>query len=145
MVQVKTKFKINKPTSDVFEALVDPNKMANYWFSSGSARVEQGKIITWRYDEYNAEVVIKVLEVEDNQKIVFSWGPEQEGTVVTMTLTESNRNSTIIEVTESGFKEDDPNLLERMVDQKGGWVYMLVGLKAYLENDVNTLRAALIH
>jgi uncharacterized protein YndB with AHSA1/START domain len=145
MVQVKTKFKIKKPTRDVFEALVDPNKMANYWFSSGSARVEQGKIITWRYDEYNAEVAIKVLEVEDNQKIVFSWGPEQEGTVVTMTITESDRSSTIIEVTESGFKEDDPNLLERMVDQKGGWVYMLVGLKAYLENDVNTLRAALIH
>jgi uncharacterized protein YndB with AHSA1/START domain len=145
MKQVQTKFKIQKPTNEVFEAIVDPEKMSNYWFSSGSDRVEQGKTITWRYDEYNAEVGIKVLEVETNQKIVFSWGPEEDGTVVTISLTESDQSSTVIEITESGFKEDDPNLLERMVDQKGGWVYMLVGLKAYLENGVNTLRASLIH
>ena len=36
--------------------------------------MEQGKTITWRYDEYNAEGVINVLEVEENKKIVFSWG-----------------------------------------------------------------------
>lgn len=145
MVQVNTKFKIYKPTNEVFEAIVDPEKMANYWFSSGTDRVEQGKTITWRYDEYNAEVGIRVLEVEENQKIVFSWGPEEDGTIVTITLTGSDQNSTVIEITESGFKEDDPNLLERMVDQKGGWTYMLSCLKAYLENGVNTLRASLVH
>lgn len=142
-MQVKTKLKIQKPVHEVFEALVDPQKMANYWFSSGSGRVEQGKTITWRYDEYNAEVSINVLEVEDNKKIVFSWGNPEEETIVAIVL-KPDHNSTIIEVTESGFKENGAEILNKVIGQKEGWVYMLTCLKAYLENGINNLRAALV-
>ncbi|QED49400.1 SRPBCC family protein [Cytobacillus dafuensis] len=143
--QVITKLKILKPANEVFEAIVDPEKMANYWFSSGTARVEQGKKIIWRYDEYNAEVVINVLEVEKNRKIVFSWGKEGQETVVTIELKDLDHTSTIIEVNESGLKEDDPEIVSKMIGQKEGWVYMLTCLKGYLENGINILRASLIH
>ncbi|HYK74835.1 MAG TPA: SRPBCC family protein [Pseudoneobacillus sp.] len=143
--QITTKFKVLKPVNEVFEAIVDSQKMSNYWFSSGTDRVEQGKTITWRYDEYNAEVIIHVLEVVENEKIKFTWGADGEETVVAITLRELDRISTIIEVNESGFKENDPELLNKMVGQKGGWVYMLTCLKGYLENDMNNLRASLIH
>jgi uncharacterized protein YndB with AHSA1/START domain len=143
--QIATKFKIFKPANEVFEAIVDPGKMANYWFSSGTDRVALGKTITWRYDEYGAEGVIKVSEVENNQKIVFSWGEEGKETTVSITLIAIDQATTIIEVIESGFKEDDPDLLNKMVGQKGGWVYMLTCLKGYLENGVNNLRASLVH
>jgi uncharacterized protein YndB with AHSA1/START domain len=143
--QVVTKFKIFKSTNEVFEAIVDPEKMANYWFSSGTDRVGQGKTITWKYDEYGAEGVINVLQVEENKKIVFSWGGDGEETIVTITLDEIDHTTTIIEVKESGFIEDDPELLNKMVGQKGGWVYMLTCLKGYLENGVNNLRASLVH
>lgn len=144
-VEITTKFKIHKPANEVFEAIADPYKMANYWFSSGTGRIEQGKKITWRYDEYNAEVLITVLEVEEGKKIVFSWGEEGLETTVTITLSTLEEASTEIGITESGFKEDDPDLVEKLVGQKGGWVYMLSCLKGYLENDINTLRASLIH
>jgi uncharacterized protein YndB with AHSA1/START domain len=143
--QVITKFKIYKPANEVFEAVVDPEKMANYWFSSGTDRVAKGKTITWRYEEYGAEGVIKVSEVVDNKKIVFSWGDEGEETLVTITLEKIDQATTIIEVNESGFKEDDPDLLNKMLGQKGGWVYMLTCLKGYLENGINNLRASLVH
>jgi uncharacterized protein YndB with AHSA1/START domain len=143
--QVITKFKIYKPANEVFEAVVDPEKMANYWFSSGSDRVAQGKTITWRYEEYGAEVVIKVSEVVENKKIVFSWGVEGEETLVTITLERIDQTTTLIEVNESGFKEDAPDLLNKMVGQKSGWVYMLTCLKSFLENGVNNLRASLVH
>lgn len=143
--QIITKFKILKPANEVFEALVDPEKMSNYWFSSGTGRVDQGKTITWRYDEYNAEVDIHVLEVEENRKIKFTWGEYGQETVVTITLKELDHTSAIIEVNESGFKEDDPELVDKMIGQKEGWVYMLTCLKGYLENGVNNLRASLIH
>ncbi|MFF2288626.1 SRPBCC family protein [Peribacillus butanolivorans] len=143
--QVTTKFKILKPVNEVFEAIVDPEKMSNYWFSSGTGRVEQGKTITWRYDEYNAEGVINVLEVEKDKKIVFSWGGYGQETVVTITLKELDNTSTIIEVNELGFKEDDPEIINKMIGQKEGWVYMLTCLKGYLENGINNLRASLIH
>ncbi|MBK5445155.1 MULTISPECIES: SRPBCC family protein [unclassified Peribacillus] len=143
--QVTTKFKILKPVNEVFEAIVDPEKMSNYWFSSGTGRVEQGKTITWRYDEYNAEGVINVLEVEEDKKIVFSWGGYGQETVVTITLKELDNTSTIIEVNELGFKEDDPEIINKMIGQKEGWVYMLTCLKGYLENGISNLRASLIH
>ncbi|NOU96984.1 hypothetical protein GC093_27715 [Paenibacillus sp. LMG 31456] len=143
--QVITKFIMLVPANEVFEAIVDPEKMSNYWFSSGTGRVEQGKMITWRYDEYNAEVVINVLEVEENKKIIFSWGGYGQETIVTILLKELDNRSTIIEVNESGLKEDDPEIVNKMIGQKEGWVYVLTCLKAYLEKGVNNLRASLIH
>ncbi|AZU64565.1 SRPBCC family protein [Neobacillus mesonae] len=140
-MNITTKFKILKPANEVFEVIVDPKKIGNFWFSSSSERWEQGKSITLRYDEYEAEGVINVLEITKNKKIVFSWGE----TEVTMTLKELDDKSTIIEVIESGFNENDPELINKMVGQKGGWVYMLSCLKGYLEHGVTNLRASLIH
>lgn len=65
-----TKFKIDKPAYEIFEAFVDPAKIGNFWFSSTSERWEQGKTITVKYDEYNAQLDIKVIEIEANKKIV---------------------------------------------------------------------------
>ncbi|ANX11739.1 hypothetical protein ABE41_006935 [Fictibacillus arsenicus] len=144
--QVITQMKIVKPAADVFEAIVDPEKIGGFWFSSSSERWVQGRTVILRYDEYNAEGEIKVLEVEENKKIVFSWGAEHDnGSLVTIKLTELDDESTIVEVVESGLKEDDPDVVNKMMGQKEGWVYTLTCLKGYLENDVNTLRASLIH
>lgn len=144
--EIITKVKIHKPTNEVFEAIVDPTKIAHYWFSSSSERWAQGKSITLRYDEYQAEGVINILEVEENKKIVFSWGEESEGeTIVTITLIELDRVTTIIEVNESGFFGDDREIINKMLGQKEGWVYMLTCLKGYLENGIRNLRASLIH
>lgn len=137
---ITTKMKINKPASEVFEAIVTPEKMGGYWFSSGTSRVEQGKTITWKYEEYGAEGNIHVLKVEENKEIVFSWGE----TTVTMAFLETDEG-TLIEVSEAGLKADDPEIVNKMLGQKEGWVYMLTCLKGYVENDITTLRASLVH
>lgn len=144
--KITTKFKIIKSTNQVFEAIVDPVKIGNFWFSSSSERWEQGKLVTLRYDEYEAEGVINVLELDPNKKIVFSWGMETEdATVVTILFKELDHTSTIIEITESGFKEDDPEIVQKMIGQKEGWVYMLSCLKGYLEHGIKDLRGSLLH
>ncbi|MFQ3545715.1 SRPBCC family protein [Halobacillus rhizosphaerae] len=142
--QVSAKMKIRKPANEVFEAFVDPEKIGNFWFSRSSERWQQGKTVTLRYDKYDAEGNISVLEIEENKKIVFSWGGNGQETVVTITLKPLN-HSTVIEVIESGLQEDDPDIASKMMGQKEGWVYTLTCLKGYLENGVNTLRASLIH
>lgn len=143
--QITSKMNIHKPASEVYEAFANPEKMANYWFSSGTARIETGRTITWRYDEYNAEGEINVLETEENRKIVFSWGGKGEETIVTILLKQQETGNTIVEVVESGFKEDDPNFISKLLGQQQGWIYMLSCLKAYLENGINALRASLVH
>ncbi|OAB41596.1 hypothetical protein PMSD_00325 [Paenibacillus macquariensis subsp. defensor] len=139
-----TKFKILKPASEVFEAFVDPLRIGGFWFSSSSERWEQGKTVTLKYDEYNAEVDIKVTEIEVNEKIVFMWGASEEEHMVTISLKEQDDMSTIIEVNEEGFKENDDELIHKLIDNKEGWVYMLTCLKGYLEFGVRNLRAGLV-
>ncbi|MFT4413678.1 SRPBCC family protein [Fredinandcohnia humi] len=145
--QITAKMKIGTSADKVFEAIVSPEGIGNFWFSSSSERWEQGKTVTLRYDEYEAEGAIEVIEIEAHKKIVFSWGGELEGesTIVTIIFKEFDSRNTIIEVTESGFKEDDPERFEKMMGQKEGWVYMLTCLKGYLENGISTLRASLVH
>jgi uncharacterized protein YndB with AHSA1/START domain len=140
-----TKLKIEKPANEVFEAFVDPAHIKNFWFSS-SVRWEQGKTVTLRYEEYDAQTDIELIEVETNKKIVFRWGGEAEaGNIVTISLDELDSTSTVIEVREEGFREDDDELMSNLLDNKGGWVYMLTCLKGYLEFGINKLRAAIVH
>ncbi|MCQ6280605.1 SRPBCC family protein [Bacillus sp. EB600] len=139
-----TKFKIEKPTNEVFEAFVDPSKIGNFWFSSSSERWEQGKTITVKYDEYDAQIDIEVLEIKVNKKIVFRWGANGDGHIVTVTLKNIDHTGTIIEVSEEGFREDDDELINQLLDNKEGWVFMLTCLKGYLEFGVTKLRGGLV-
>lgn len=139
-----TKMKILVPANEVFEAFVDPEKIGNFWFSSSSERWEAGKTITLRYDEYDAQGDIEVKEIEENKKIVFVWGSNGDGHIVTINLEDLDNSSTIIGVTEEGFNEKDDEFINQIIDNKEGWVYMLTCLKGYLEFGINHLRAGLV-
>lgn len=135
---------ILKPANEVFEAFVDPTKIGNFWFSSSSERWQQGKTITLEYKEYNATGEIEVLEIVDNKKIVYRWGETGEAHIVTISLTELDDSSTLVEVIEEGFKEDDADFINQLIGNKEGWVFMLTCLKGYLEFGINKLRTGLV-
>ena len=99
-----------------------------------------------RYDEYDAEGESLSCEVIDNRRS-FTNGAEEEGEPhrVTITFNETSPGSTVVEVIEDGFIEQDPELIPKLVDNKEGWVYALTCLKGYLEFGVNGLRAALVN
>lgn len=141
---VTTKLRIQKPAHEIFEALVDPAQMANYWFSSGSGRWEAGETITLRYAEYRAQVDIKVTQLEADRRIVFQWVAPGDPQVVTIMLNELDQASATIEVTQTGWRPDEDHLIAKLLDNKEGWVYMLTCLKAYLENGATQLRASLV-
>jgi len=133
---------INRPARDIFEAFVDPAKIGKFWFSSSSARWEQGKTVTLRYNEYDAEGDIRIQKIEVDRRIEFRWGEGEEDHLVTISLTPSDSGRTLVEVTEEGFPEEGEDLIPMLVGNKEGWVYMLTCLKGYLEYGAD-LRAAL--
>jgi uncharacterized protein YndB with AHSA1/START domain len=135
-----TKMNILKSANEIFEAFVDPEKIGQFWFSSSSERWAQGKTITLRYEEYNAQGDILIKEILENEKIVFEWAG---GRIITIAFLPSEKEGTIVEVREEGFDESDEHILEQLVDNKEGWVYMLTCLKGYMEFGVD-LRAALV-
>lgn len=144
-MNTQTKIEIRKPAADIFEAFIDPIRIGSFWFSSSSERWEEGKTITLRYEEYDAQGDIHVLNMIDHQKIVYEWGREEgEPHLVTITFNEKNPAITVVEVTEDGFDDNDPELIPKLMDNKEGWVYVLTCLKGYLEFGVNRLRGALV-
>ncbi len=140
---LKSKMKILKPASEVFDAFVNPEKIGNFWFTASSHKWETGKTVTLTYDEYTAEFDIFIVETVPEKKIVFEWGSDNERRTNTILFEALDDSSTVITVLEEGWKENE-NLTNELLKNKEGWVYMLVCLKAYLENDVNTLRTGLI-
>ncbi|MDW4411312.1 SRPBCC domain-containing protein [Staphylococcus saprophyticus] len=134
-MDIITKMQVDVPRETVFEAFVDPEKIGGFWFSSSSERWEQGKTITLRYEEYDAELNINIERVEDNQLIAFTWGAHP----VTIQFEESEAG-TVVTTTEKDFDTQD---VKQLLGQKEGWVYMLSCLKVYLEYGV-TIRAAIL-
>ncbi|MDW3796585.1 SRPBCC domain-containing protein [Staphylococcus saprophyticus] len=134
-MDIITKMQVDVPRETVFEAFVDPEKIGGFWFSSSSERWEQGKTITLRYEEYDAELNINIERVEDNQLIAFTWCAHP----VTIQFEESEAG-TVVTTTEKDF---DTQYVKQLLGQKEGWVYMLSCLKVYLEHGV-TIRAAIL-
>ena len=135
-----TQMKIQKPANEIFEAFVNPEMIGNFWFSSSSERWKEGKTVTLRYEEYDAQGDIHIVEIQEQKKIVFEWAGNHK---VTITFIQEEKGSTIVGVKEEGFDVDSENVINELVDNKEGWVYMLTCLKGYMEYGVN-LRASLV-
>lgn len=127
---------IPKTPHEIFEAIVDPAKMAGYFISSGSDRLEAGKTVTWRWADVGAELAVKVQAVEGDRRIAFSWQATGGDTLVTITLTPVDSKTTAVEVTERGWDLDEEGVAA-YGQQTGGWADMLMCLKAYVVHGIN--------
>ncbi|UCH66719.1 MAG: SRPBCC family protein [Ignavibacterium sp.] len=140
---VNTQMGILKPIQDVFEAIIDPEKMSGYFISSGNGHLESGKTITWIWEDYGAKHDIKVQGVEENKYISFKWSASGVETLVELTLEEKGESHTLVKVKEREWPLDEKGV-ERILGQTQGWVNMLCCLKAYVEHNINLRVGALI-
>ena len=142
-IKVNTQMGILKPVQDVFEAIVDPEKMSGYFITSGSGRLEPGKTIKWIWEDYSAEHDIKVQKVEKEKFISFKWSASGVETLVEFSLEPKGETQTLVIVKETEWQPDEKGV-ERCVGQTQGWVNMFCCLKAYAEYDINLRVGGLI-
>lgn len=140
-LEIKAAIQIIKPISEVFEAIVDPAKMSNYFISSGSERMEEGKQITWQFPEFETKVPIRVGKIEKNKYVSFYWDSDGIELMVDMTLTGIEDNATLVRVTEKSRKNDEAGI-KWLVGNTEGWANFLACLKAYLEYGINLRKGA---
>ncbi|TQD37012.1 ATPase [Haloflavibacter putidus] len=129
---------IQKPIEEVFEAIVNPAKMTNYFISESSGRLEPGKEVVWKFPEFDDRFPITEIMIETDRSISFVWDPE---TVVKITLEKLPDYSTLVKVNEKE-KELNENNLKWALENSGGWANFLACLKAYLEYDINLRKGA---
>ena len=141
-LKIKTAIQIGKPAEDVFEAIVDPGKMKNYFIAEGSGRMEEGKKLQWRFPEFNEQVDVQVVQVEPKEYISFQWeGAKGRKLLVEMTLLEMPDNSTLLKITEGTMPAKEEGI-KWLAQNTEGWANFLASLKAYLEYDINLRKGA---
>ena len=134
----KATIQIQKSKNEVFDAIVNPNKMNQYFIASSTGAIETGKIVEWKFPEFDDKFPISEIRIQTNSSISFVWDPE---TVVKITLEKSQDNSTIVRVNENGKELNDDNL-KWAIENSGGWANFLACMKAYLEYGVQLRKGA---
>src|SRR5512140_1744906 len=140
-LEVKAALQVQKPVSEVFEAIVNPEKMSNYFISSASGRMEDGKKITWRFPEFDMDIPIRIGKIEPDKFISFYWDVDGLELLTEIALTPKVNNSTLIRITEKS-RENDEAGIKWLTGNTEGWANFLACLKAYLEYGINLRKGA---
>lgn len=149
----KVQVKIQKPLSEVFDAVYNPEKLAGYFVHKAQAPLDEGKSVMWTFKDSNDEITfpVHVKKLVKNELLVFDWeasegsfdakegkypSPGGYDTRVEMNFEATNPNETIITIKEGGWKATQGGL-EGSYGNCGGWMHMGLCLKAYLEYGIN--------
>src|ERR1051325_4062934 len=127
---------IRKPVAEVFEAFIDPAITSRFWFTKSTGRLESGKHITWTWEMYAISIDVIVREIEANKRILLDWGNYGSMTTVDWIFTSYEGDTTYVTITNSGFQGDGDKVVRDALDSKGGFTWVLAGLKALLEHDI---------
>jgi uncharacterized protein YndB with AHSA1/START domain len=142
-LEISCSIRIQKPAHDVFEAIVDPSKMSNYFISKSTGRLEAGKNVTWQFPEFDMQFPVRVRQVEPDKYISYSWDDFEDGTSTTVeiTLKAVTAADTVVTVSEKG-RDHDERGIKWLKGNTQGWANFLACLKAYLEYGINLRKGA---
>jgi uncharacterized protein YndB with AHSA1/START domain len=127
---------IRKPVAAVFEAFVDPAITSKFWFTKGSGRLEPGKRVQWDWEMYSFSVDVEVKAIEPNRRIAVEWSAYGHPTTIEWVFTSRPDGTTFVSVTNAGFRGTAEEIVKLAVDATEGFAFLLAGLKALLEHDV---------
>ena len=132
----KAEMLIRKPVAEVFAAFVDPETTRRFWFTKSTGRLDAGKHIVWTWEMYGMSIEVDVKAVEPNKRILLEWGNHGSMTTVEWVFTPFENDTTYVTITNSGFQGDGDKVVKDALDSKGGFTWVLAGLKALLEHDL---------
>ena len=131
---VKTQMLIRKPAAEVFEAFIDPAITTKFWFTKSSGRLEPGKIIHWDWEMYGVSAQVNVKKVELNKRILIEW--DDPPCPVEWLFTSRKDNTTLVNISTWGFSGSKVEVVAKALDSMGGFTFLLAGLKAFLEHNI---------
>jgi uncharacterized protein YndB with AHSA1/START domain len=149
-LKFKVSGRIAKPVAEVFEAVVNPDHLSQYFTTGGAERrLETGATVTWDFADFPGAFPVKVERVVPNKQIVLHWGaqddaPEGEAfvphdTTVTMDFEQLEDGRTLVSISEEGWQET-PKGLKASYGNCEGWTGMFFAMKMWLEHGLARIR-----
>jgi uncharacterized protein YndB with AHSA1/START domain len=140
-LEIKAAIQIQKQPHEVFEAIVDPAKMSNYFISEGSGRMEEGRRLIWKFPEFDMEVPVDVDLIAPDESVSFYWDVDSKKHRVEIRVAPFGRDASVVMVTENG-READAAGISWLQGNTEGWANFLACMKAYLEYGINLRKGA---
>lgn len=140
-LEINVAMQIGKPIDEVFEAIINPEKMTNYFISESTGIMEEGKNLIWKFPEFDFECPVRVGKIEKNKYVSYYWENNEKELLVEMTLSEREDNSTLVSISEKSMNNDEAGL-QWLSGNSFGWSNFLACLKAYLEYGINLRKGA---
>lgn len=141
LLRIKAAIQIQKPIHEVFEAIVNPEIMVNYFISYGSDRMEEEKEVIWRFPEFEDNVPIRISKIEKDKYISFYWDNEDKELFAEIQLESGKDNSTIVRATEKSMENNEAGIAW-LTGNTEGWANFLACMKAWLEYGVHLRKGA---
>jgi len=135
-LEIKVALQVLKPSKTVFNAIIVPKHMSNYFISKSIGKMAEGKTLTWKFPEFEMEFPIHVENIEQDRYISYRWEVEGEMLLVEITLDPVEDDATIVTITEKSRDNDEAGI-KWLMGNTGGWANFLACLKAYLEYGIN--------
>jgi uncharacterized protein YndB with AHSA1/START domain len=136
LLSINVAMQIQKPINEVFEAIINPDQMSNYFISESTGVMEEGKNIIWKFPEFEFECPIRVGKIEFNKYISYYWFMDEIELLVAITLTSKENNTTLVSISEKSRNNDEAGI-KWLSGNSFGWSNFLACLKAYLEYGIN--------
>lgn len=133
---INVAMQIQKPMHEVFEAIVNPEKMTHYFISESTGRMEEGENLIWKFPEFDFECPVRVGKIEQDKYISYYWENSGKELLVEITLSESLNGSTLVSISEKEMENNEAGL-KWLSGNSFGWSNFLACLKAYLEYGIN--------
>ncbi|WP_230462737.1 SRPBCC family protein [Micromonospora sp. CP22] len=153
-LRFKVAGRISRGVHEVFEAVVDPDQLSQYFTTGGAkGRLVTGATVTWDFAELPGAFPVEVVEVEQDRRIVLRWEAADDAqstsdepvtgasyfTTVTIEFEALGDDRTLVTIAEEGWRPT-PGGQRASYGNCEGWTNMLCCLKAWLEHGIN-LRA----
>jgi uncharacterized protein YndB with AHSA1/START domain len=136
-IQAKAQLLIRRPSPEVFEAFVNPDVTSKFWFTSGSARIEAGRTVEWRWDMYDVSAEVGVREVEPERRILIEWPGQHGPTTVQWSFEARPNGATFVRIENYGFSGEVEAVAEEAIPSTEGFALVLAGAKAWLEHGLD--------
>lgn len=137
----KATIQIQKSKKEVFDAIVNPNKMNQYFIASSTGAIETGKIVEWKFPEFDDIFPVMGGDLKQDEYISFDWSGGVDDMLVEIFLEIGENDSTIVKVIEHEMNDDEAGI-KQLMGQTEGWANFLACLKAYLEYGINLRKGA---
>ena len=132
----KAQMLIRRSPPECFEAFVNPEITKRFWFTKSTGHLEAGKRVVWTWEMYGHSIDVNVKEIEPDRRILIEWGNYGSMTEVEWIFEPYENDSTYVTITNSGFQGDGDKVVNDALDSMGGFTWVLAGLKALLEHNI---------